>query len=151
MLARLRSMSEAVSVLVIVGIAIAVALIAGGIVMSQTRTLASKGATLSLVVDAHDAGNGYTAVTVNVKNNGPEAVRITNVTMYVNGAQVNCTWDPQPSPTTPVTITAGSSASFTTVCYTGASLGAKVTVTVSGYTVLTHTQVSVSGNAEILS
>ena len=143
---RLRGVSLGVQALVILGIAIAVALIAGGIIMSQTRTLASKGATLSVIVDAHDAGDGYTAVTVTVKNNGPEAVTINSLSLYVNGNSVTCTWDPAP----PVTVKAGSSASFTTICYTGASIGDKVTVEVSGVTSLTGTQVSVSGNAEIL-
>ena len=143
---RLKAITPAMTILVLMGVAIAIAILAGLIVTSQTRSLASKGATLQLSLDAHDAGGGYTAITVFVKNTGPEDVTLNGIQVTVNGAAKSCTW----SPSLPTTIRSGSSASFSTICNTGAGVGSIISAKVYGTTSRTGTPVSASASTEVL-
>mgnify|MGYP000341887879 CR=1 FL=1 len=142
-----RGISPAITTLVLVSVAIAVGLIVGIILYTQTRAMGTKGSSLQLYVDAHDIGNGYNAITVNVKNTGPEDVRISSISVYVGGTTKSCNFN---LPNNGVIIKAGGTGSFATVCQTNQGVGGKIAVVVTGETTQTSITVKASASAEVL-
>ena len=142
-----RGISPAITTLVLVSVAIAVGLIVGIILYTQTRAMGTKGSSLQLYVDAHDIGNGYNAITVNIKNTGPEDVRVTSINVYVGGTAKSCNFN---IPSNGVIIKAGGTGSFATVCQTNQGVGGRIAVIVTGETTQTSITVKASASAEIL-
>ena len=139
--------SPAISALILVGIAIAVSIAVGYFLFSQTQTMASKGATLQVTAEAHDAGNNYTAVTVIIKNTGPEDVEINSIVIRKQGSTtaLSCTWTANPAFTT---LKAGATASYSAICQ-GASAGQKISIFVDATTRRTGTKISASTTTEV--
>ncbi|HID41182.1 MAG TPA: hypothetical protein EYP33_03390 [Pyrodictium sp.] len=142
----LRAISPAVAVLILIGVAIAVGILTGVIALSQTKSLASKGATIQVLVDARDAGGGSASISVTIKNAGPEDVIVDNVVVRANGAAVTCTWQNNPIG---ATVRSGASASFNAIC-SGVSVGQTISVQVDAHTRNTNTNVGGTGSTEVL-
>ncbi len=142
---RRKGISPAITTLVLIGIALAVGALVSYIIISQTRSVATRGATISLTIDARDLGGGYTSINIQVKNLGPEDVVLNSIELYKSSSS-SPIWTKNPG----ASVKSGGTWSKTYVVKTNLSTGSKIMVAVSGVASISGTPVSAHSTAEIM-